>query len=249
MIKKCFLFLPVLLTATSGIKAQLYLGVEGGGNINFLHTNNSNQAFTVYSGRGGIRFGIPVQYKIFGWFSVEAAPSVVQKDYRISRTGFFQGIYQDNTNTYLELPVMGCFSFGGKHFRGLLNLGLYGAWWASGHVKGAELNILNPADSSSATSRGPTNVFSLNKPYDYSQNYSFDSRKDRRMEFGWLAGIGMTYEITHCCKVFLEGRYTQSLTDQQKDYMLGQVPRYNETISISTGVLCTGIHLFKRTRS
>jgi len=37
--------------------------------------------------------------------------------------------------------------------------------------------------------------------------------------------------------VFVEGREIQSLTDQQKNYMINQIPRYNQTFGLTLGCL------------
>jgi len=50
-------------------------------------------------------------------------------------------------------------------------------------------------------------------------------------------GKGMSYDISDKFQVFVEGRYTYSLTDQQKKYMINQVARYNDTYGVSIGFL------------
>ncbi|HEX4851109.1 MAG TPA: porin family protein, partial [Puia sp.] len=190
-----------------------------------------------YTPSYGAQFSIPVSYEFKDWLSVQSGVSYVQKNYGIVRTGFFEGIHQDNKNNYIQVPLMAHFSFGGKKLRGFLNLGGYGAYWASGTVQGTEPNILNPVDSSFTTSQQPANDFALNKPYSFNEKYSFDSRKDRRWEWGVLAGVGISYQVSPWVQVYMEGRYVQSLTDQQKNYMINQVGRYNQTFSVIAGAL------------
>jgi opacity protein-like surface antigen len=217
--------------------AQLYLGVEGGLNKNYLNTTSENQPFTQYQGRTGFSLALPVQYRISDWLSIQVEPGYIQKNYSIVRSGFFQGIYQNNTNGYIQLPVMAHFSFGGSKLRGFLNLGGYGAYWVSGRVQGAEPNILNPVDNSVLTNQQPANDFDLNNAYNYNEKYSFDSRKDQRLEWGWVAGAGVSYALGSSLSLFMEARYMQSLTDQQKDYMINQIPRYNETYGLTLGCM------------
>jgi hypothetical protein len=82
----------------------------------------------------------------------------------------------------------------------------------------------------------PKTLFEENKPYNYNQPYEFNSTRDNRFEFGWLLGIGVSYDAK-MYKLFIEGRLTQSMTDQQKKYMINQVPRYNQTYILSVGWL------------
>lgn len=232
------LLLLLLLTTfiITGTKAQFYLGLEAGLNKNQLYTNNANQAFTEYKKGSGLSIGIPVLYKVNDWFAVQASPSYIQKNYTIARTGYFQGVYQDNINGYIQLPIMGQFSFGDEQFRGFVNLGMYGAYWAGSRIKGAQLNALNPVDTAyynvaPAYASGEINL------YNYNEKYSFNSTKDNRFEFGWIAGIGVSYETESGYRFYIEGRRTYSFTDQQKNYMINQVPRYNDTYGVSVGCM------------
>ncbi|PWT74829.1 MAG: hypothetical protein C5B59_10285 [Bacteroidetes bacterium] len=217
--------------------AQLSLGIEGGVNKNYLSTSGIQQAFTSYTGAYGAQVAIPVSYRLKNWLSVQSSISYVQKNYNIVRTGFFEGIHQNNKNNYIQVPLMAHFSFGGKKMRGFLNLGGYGAYWVSATVQGTEPNILNPVDSSFTTSQQPVNDFSLSKPYSFNEKYTFDSRKDCRWEWGLLAGVGLSYQLSQSVVMYVEGRFTQSLTDQQKNYMINQVGRYNQTYAVLAGAM------------
>ena len=238
------LFLPLLLSVlTLASHAQFYIGLEGGVNKNQLLTNNANQAFTEYRKAGGFSAGIPVMYKINDWLAVQASPTYIQKYYTIARTGYFEGIYQNNHNAYIQLPVTGQFSFGGENIKGYVNLGLYGAYWASSTIQGAQLNALNPIDTA-YSSVTPTSIGGESNLYNYNEKYSFSTVKDNRLEFGWVAGIGASYETENGYRFFIEGRYQYSFTDQQKNYMINQVPRYNDTYGIHLGVMMDMSKLF-----
>jgi hypothetical protein len=52
-----------------------------------------------------------------------------------------------------------------------------------------------------------------------------------------LAGLGVNYLWRNRYLFFVEGRYTRSLTDQQKAYEINQTPRYNDTYGLSAGCL------------
>src|ERR1700712_2571845 len=144
MIQKRTRYLVIVFSLLLGsqVQAQLSIGFEAGGKKNYLITNNSSQSFTLYKSQSGGSFGIPVSYKVNDWFSLQADPSFIQKNYKIERTDFFEGKYQTNTNTYLQLPVFAHFSFGGQNVKGFINLGGYAAYWAASKIKGSEPNIL-----------------------------------------------------------------------------------------------------------
>ena len=213
--------------------AQLSVGVEGGHNKNYLITNNANRAFTNYKPLSSFTVGIPVQYKITDWFAIAADPSFLQKNYLQERSAFFAGVYQNNYNGYVQLPVMAHFMFGGNRLKGFLNAGMYAGYWLTATIKGVMPNILDNVDNSTATN----SIYDYNNPYSYNEKYSFDSRKDNRLELGWVAGLGLTYDVTNRYSVFAEGRLLYGFTDQQKNYETNGVPRYNTTYGVNAGVL------------
>lgn len=216
-----------------GASAQLSVGIEGGYNNNYIVTNNANRAFTNYQSLNGFSAGIPIQYKITDWFSIATDPSFVQKNYSQQRSAFFVGVYQENHNNYIQLPLMGHFMFGGKKLKGFLNVGLYGGCWITGTVKGVMPNILDIT----ATQTPGSSIYNYQNPYSYNQKYAFDNRKDNRFETGWVGGLGIAYDINNRYQVFTEGRLLYSFTDQQKKYMTNQIPRYNTTAEINAGIM------------
>jgi hypothetical protein len=227
-----FLFIAAFLVITSA-KAQWAAGIEAGYNKNSLITNNANRAFTYYQPLNGFSVGIPVQYTINSWFAVAADPGFIKKNYRQQRGDFYTGVYQDNDNSYIQLPLMGHFMFGGKSLKGFLNAGIYAAYWISARVKGKMANILDAVDNTS----GGSSVYNYQRPYTYDQAYSYNKIKDNRFEMGWVTGLGVEYNVDKRFKVFTEARLLYSFTDQQKNYSINQEPRYNNTTGIVAGVL------------
>jgi hypothetical protein len=221
------------LTPAKFICAQFYGGLKGGYNQNYLHTDVSNRSFTKIQSEPGYNIGVIVKYHFKNWLSIQADPAIIQKNYSMTRTGIYTGIYQSYRNSYLQLPVTLQGSIQIKNITAFFNAGLYGAYWASGKVKGATPNILNINDSIGINGQ----IIESFRVISYSEKYQFDSRKDRRFEFGWLVGTGLGYTLNNKWDIFVEGRYYFSLSDQQKPYMINQLPKYNETLSVSLGIL------------
>ena len=201
--KQRFLLFITLVCVSMGAKAQFYIGLEAGMANNQLYTNTSNLAFTQYKKGSGMSIGIPMSYKIEEWFSIAATPSYTQKNYSVERTGYFQGIYQKSSNGYIQLPLMGQFSFGSEQIRGYVNLGIYAAYWATANIKGAQLNALNPVDTAYFNST-PTNISGEVNLYNYNEKYAFNTVKDNRLELGWLTGVGVSYETEGGYRFYLE---------------------------------------------
>lgn len=213
--------------------AQLSVGIEGGYTRNYVETNSANRDFTNYTPGNGFAIGIPVQYKLSDWFAIAADPSYVRKVYLQERSSFYTGTYQISTNSYVQLPVMGHFMFGGEKLHGFFNLGAYGGYWLAGNVKGRMPNVLNPVSDVTATNT----LYYFSSPYNYNEKYTFDTRRDNRIEAGWIAGAGINYAVTDNYAVFAEGRMMQSITDMQKTYMINQTPRYNQTYGANLGIM------------
>lgn len=211
------------------------IGLEGGYNQNYLLTNVSSLAFTQYKPLSGIMIGVPVEFSFNEWLSLYSDPQFVQKRYKYERTNFFQGVYEDYRNSYVQLPLMAKFSFGGKKLRGYFSGGVYGGYWVSSRIKGT---IPNPGDlNMSYDGTNPTSVFDELNPYSFNEKYSFNNQTDNRWEFGWAAALGIKYDVTNSIQVFVEGRTMQSLTGHQKHYMTSQVPQYNQTYMATAGCL------------
>lgn len=232
--KKYLLFVYTFLMTvyTSSTLAQLSVGMTGGYTKSYLYTNAGYRVSTQYEPSTGFSIGIPVRYSVNRWLAFQAEPQFIQKNYQLSRTGFYEGIYQISTNQYLQLPVMSHFAFGGSQLKGFLNLGGYAAYWAASRIEGVTPNIDNQTGDEWAVSR----LLELYPAQYFNESYVFDGRKDRRLEIGWLVGAGLSYQAARY-NFFAEGRYYQALSDQQNKYMLNQIPRYNQSYVLQIGCL------------
>ncbi|MCU7547894.1 PorT family protein [Chitinophagaceae bacterium LB-8] len=228
MYKKIVTMLCVsALMCVNQLQAQLYVGVEAGANRNYLVTNASDKPFLDYQPLYGYSAGVSVRYAFpsRSWFGgIQAVPTYIQKNFKMQRTDYYSPMYQQSTNTFLELPVMAQFRFGGKFTKhqslyGILNLGGYAEYWMSGHVKGRAMSSMDP-----------------NNYLPYDEAYTFSEVRDRRFQLGGLAGVGLQYMPNKKYTFSIEGRYTPALTDLQKAYSENQTPKYNDNYSILVGV-------------
>ena len=54
-----------------------------------------------------------------------------------------------------------------------------------------------------------------------------------------MIGLGLKYQLTPHIQLLAEGRYYRGLTDLQKNYMLNQIHRYNDTFTLQLGCMFT----------
>ena len=124
----------LMLLCHAKANAQFSVGVQAGYANNYLLTNVSNLVSTKYVSQPGFSVAVPLQYDIADWFAIKAQPGYMQKNYQMQRTGFYKGVYETSTNGYVQLPLMGHFSFGSETLRGYVDAGGYAGFWLSGNV-------------------------------------------------------------------------------------------------------------------
>ncbi len=211
------LFLLLVLALPSLAHAQWRVGVTAGADCNHYSIDTHYQTDVKYADRWGMTVGVVGQYDVTDWLGVRAELNWTQKNYRR-----YRGLYEDQdyhtTNNYLQLPLMASFSVGGQKLRGFCNLGVYGGYWLNGHMEGRDFNKMSL------------------KGLDISQDYEFNSDRDRRLEFGYVGGIGAEYRFSKKWAAQIEARYYYGATSNYKSKQVSD-PRYHNTLALQAGVL------------
>ena len=197
-------------------RAQWRIGVNVGGMYNHYVIDKHYFDDYQYKDRWGVGFGLMGQYDILDWLGVRAELDYVQKNHQVQRT--LDELDCRITNSYLQLPVMASFSFGGTKLRGFCHVGAYGGYWLNSRIKGVAINHL---------------IF---ESYDIDEDIPFDSERDQRWDFGFLGGLGMEYRFASHWAAQVEMRYYHSVVSTQKDYMRVKDPKYNSTLALQAGV-------------
>ena len=99
--------------------------------------------------------------------------------------------------------------------------------------------MAQPAYTNTASNAQPNNVFDEFTAYNYNEKYAFNTTRDKRLELGVLAGAGLSYQLNETYRVFAEATYYDGLTDLQKNYQQGLVPKYNTSYVFNIGILYT----------
>lgn len=213
--KKLFTILALMLPSLGF--AQWRVGVNGGADNNHFIIDKHYQTDYVYDDRWGVTLGYAMgQYDINDWLGIRAELDWTQKNYRHHRQ-VNQLMDYKYVNNYLQLPVMASFSFGGQKLRGFCNAGIYGGYWLTSGREGFESNTFTE------------------RVYEFSEDISFNSERDQRLDFGFLGGLGLEYRFAKHWAAQVELRYYYSCVSQQKDYMHVKDPRYNSTLVLQAG--------------
>ena len=206
-----------MLFVCCAVHAQWRLGVSGGGDYNFYSIQTSYQTDYHYTGRWGATAAVFTQYNFVDWLALRAEIEMVQKNHLFYRTLEYAGTRYSTNNTYLQLPVMTQFSFGGEKVRGFVNAGVYAGCWLDSHLKGTMTNLqsmeVDPVDEKQA----------------------FLSARDQRWDFGLSGGLGIEYRFVEHWVLHLEGRCYYSFISTSRQSTVIADNRYNTTLAIQLG--------------
>lgn len=216
VMKKRRLLLVFALMTTLFANAQWRVGVTAGADYNVFSIDKQYMTDVLFDGRWGVTCGVTGQYNFTDWFGVRADFNMTQKNYRMHRA-IFEGIDLKYRNTYLQLPVMASFSFGGETLRGFCNLGVYGGYWARSYRYGQDINSFT------------------GRYYDVKEKVAFNSDRDKRWDCGLVGGVGLEYQFAEHWAAQVEVRYYYSTTSTTKQYMKNKDYRYNSTTAIQIG--------------
>lgn len=200
------------------------IGLSGGFAYNTLYTGGLDKVepFKEYEPGWGWTLGLPVRFYLFNWLAAQVEPSFITKNYRVGQTGIWSDLYDEYSNSFVDLPLL-------LHFRleaprtGLslfANGGGFLGLWAASRRSGRAQTITGGGGYTDA----------------YSEDYAFDSRYDNRFDGGLLLGLGVQYDINRV-SIFAEGRFAYSLTDLHQTVQRNQMPYMNDTWTIQAGVL------------
>lgn len=224
--------LTILFAAITALSAsaQFSIGLEFGGVRNNLDTETGYAYDLRYGGRNGATVGIALGYDFNDWFALRAVPTYMQKGYKMHRTGIYEGIYEKTNNTYIDVPLTACFSFGGKKVKGFVDLGAYVGRWTSSHHCGETPLPDSPLDGDDYEST----IMPPDAVYHYDESVPFNAKRDNRFDGGLIAGLGVKYRISDSFGISGEAKMLYGLSDLYKKSAASQ-PRYNTTYSFTIG--------------
>lgn len=216
--KKIFLLLPAFLLTAVSTFAQWRIGVSAGASYNWYAIEKHYMTDFRYQGLWDATAALSGQYDINSWLGVRAELEYLQKDHRFYRTEGYSETNYRTINSYLQLPILAVFRYGGDRLKGFTHLGGYVGYWVAGFLDGT---LLNPSDKKAVT---------LHEPY------TFIAEKDCRFDAGLSAGTGLEYTFHPHWTAQLEVRLNYGLVSTVKDYMAIKDYRYNSTASLRLGI-------------
>lgn len=214
--------------------AQLQIGIGVGGEKNKLSlVNGVARPFTTYNTSFGSAVQLLLKYPLLTSITLGLDPTFINKNYNIVRSGYYANVNESIVNSYIQLPLSFTYFRDCKQLSFGINAGIYLAYWLKSKRSGIVPNLSNL----SFQDGGYKNVFDNMLPYSYNERQYLTENKDRRLEYGWLLGVDIQYDLDPKCKIFVAPRYYYSLAGQVKGSYVEQ--RYNETLAVFSGILFT----------
>ena len=215
----CLLLAALLMP--SAVQAQWRAGTYLGASFNMFSMDLQYMTDYKLDGLPGAAMGVTGQYDLSDWLALRADLNLVQKNYRQHRVALSSVDYWYR-NTYLQLPVMASFSFGGRQLRGFCNLGVYGGVWLDSRREGTDYNYFSRAVSPHIS---------------FNERLPFNQERDCRWDFGFLGGLGAEYRFVWNWAARAEVNCYYSVVSTTKQYMRVKDYRYNTTAALQLGAV------------
>lgn len=200
--------------------AQWSVGTRGGVSLTSIDRSQAGRIDETYNPLLGYDFGIIGSYAFNPWFAVRADLDMMQRNHRMQRhLNYLSPVYTDHLNTYLTLPLMADFSFGGSRLRGHLLIGVFVGYWMSLRVRGITY--------------GMTDYEVFFNEFDAVKDFS---TSDRRLDAGLVGGTALSYILNSSLSVSLNVLYYYDYVSHHVGYAALQDYRYLNTATITLGL-------------
>lgn len=200
--------------------AQWAVGLRGGWTGTTISRYNGGRMDEAYSALGGVETGVQGSYTFNSWLAVRANLSLMQRSHRMDRNlNYLDPVYTEHINSYMMLPVVADFSFGGERLRGHMLAGVFAGYWLQERRRG--------------TTFWMTDYYVFFEDFDEEREFTDE---DVRNIAGVCFGAGLSYFINDRWGVGLDAMYYYDLTSHHKGSPYLADPRYLNTLSINIGV-------------
>lgn len=230
LIKNSLLLLAGIFPVSFAVNAQLYAGIQSGYTRNRPDMDLSQLSYTRDASAGGYYFGFSLRDALAKHFYCQSVLSIIQKNYSLVRTGPYNGVYEDFSNTYIHIPLMAGWVISHNRVGFSLHAGTYVDIWLSGRIKGNVPDIFSPVLANN-NSQSPESLALAH----FDEARTFNPKTDRRLEWGILCSPEINYSFREMNAVSLGITWLRALTDQQKTYMIDQQVRRNRSLLVAIG--------------
>lgn len=204
--------------------AKWSIGMKMGPNWTSISQSNFGRVDETYTSVNSVDAGLQFRYAFTDWLAARADLSLTSRSFRMDRNlHYLDPVFTKYTNTFITIPIMADFSFGGKKLRGHAYCGGFGAYWAFAEREGT--------------------TYWMTDYYVYFDNFK-EQRKfnseDQRLIAGAVGGMGLSYAfygiVSKKDVITIDVLYYHDLVSHHKGYAHLSDPRYLNTLTITLGL-------------
>lgn len=210
----------VLVATASRVSAQWQIGIGAGIDITSVDRSQAGRVDESYSSGVGWAAGIMGRYSFNDWFALRAEIDVMDRSHWMDRNiNYLDPVYTVYHNTYMIIPILADFSFGGNRLRGHLYAGGYAGTWLNARRSG--------------TTFWMTDYLVYFEPFNEKMTITDEQR---RFTAGLQAGVGLSYDISGHWGVMLDAMECYDLVSYRKSPAHLADPRYLSSIAVTLGI-------------
>lgn len=216
------LLISVAIFTSSVASAQWQVGIKAGCGITSADRSQSGRVDETYSSGTGWAAGALAQYSFTDWLAIRAEINAMDRVHRMDRNiNYLDPVHTVYHNTYLLVPVLADFSFGGKKLRGHMYAGGFAGYWLSARREG--------------TTFWMTDYHVYFSPFNEKATFSDEQQ---RFTAGIQAGAGLSYKFSERWGVLLDAMYCYDLVSYRKSSPHLTDSRYLGSLVFTLGVTC-----------
>ena len=206
------------IAMTTSVNAQLELGLKVGVDHNTVTRSMAGRVDVTYHEKTGVDYGLIARYQFNDWLALRTNVEILSRSHTMKRNlPILKDVYTDHNNRYLALPVMADFSFGGVKLRGHFMAGGFVSYWLNANIAGNTFNIYEE-------------ILPFDEKLEFNEYHN-------RFVAGMVTGAGVSYDLAENISLELDALYYYDLISYMKINKVSPEPRYNNTISLTLGLI------------
>lgn len=225
---KHLLILPLILAAFLASAQQptpspsdWSFALRGGYTSTTISRYDAGRMDEAYSSLPGIEIGLQANYSLNSWLDLRANLSFMQRSHRMDRNlNYLDSLFTEHVNSYLMLPIMADFSFGGERLRGHLLAGGYAGFWLREQRQGKTYWM--------------TDYYVYFEDFDEKRDFTDE---DQRLIAGLSLGAAVSYSLSQKLDIALDAVYYYDLVSHHIGYLNLADPRYLNTLSLTLSLV------------
>jgi len=216
------------------VKMSLWSQFGAGGSLGITQnttTTNTKPFNSREQSLPGTYANLFATYDINNWLTFQSDLEYIQKNTKLERGGFYEGIYTSTYYDFIQLPITSRFRLATGKFQAFINVGGFLGYCLGGKTKGITANMIHSLESPNSNSK----IIDLFNAEGFNTRFKMNKIDHNRFEAGYVIGAGLQHQVTSNNWIFCQIRYYYDITNQYKEAGVFPLRSYNQTVQISLG--------------